>query len=229
MLSSQQRHLAWLSTCFLLNVKPSQAFSYLETGDHQRKWGKFPGICVALTELTTAPSRSVCQNYLLCYWTTLQGYLLLQRVWLQNVYEVLQKKHFIIAPKYLRQFYILSKADRVQHVISASSCRISPNLEVIFFLYTYMYVQSGYLKGFFPKLASSKSLAKCNYQQVNVLCEMIWLFQDNRCNLMNKVQKLRRLSWYRNNIPRLYWIQESALELSALRTGMTISQTRNQV
>lgn len=67
---------------------------------------------------------------------------MLQRVWLQNVHEVLQKKPF--TPKYRRQFYILSKADRVQHVISAagahaSSCRINLNLEVIFFsTHTYM-------------------------------------------------------------------------------------------
>lgn len=146
MLYSQQRHLAWLSTCFLLNVKLSQTFSYVETGDHKRKCGKFPGIRVAVAQLKTAPTCSVCWHYLLCYWTTLQGYLLLQRVWLQNVHEVLQKKHFIITPKYLRQFYILSKADRDQHVISAagvhaSSCRISPNLEVIFFS-THTYISN---------------------------------------------------------------------------------------
>lgn len=97
-------------------------------------------------------------------------------MWLQNVHEVLQKKSF--TPKYLRQFYILSKANRVQHVISAagahaSSCRINLSLEAIFFLYTHIYVQSGYLKGFFPKFASSKYLAKCKYQQVKVLCGMI--------------------------------------------------------
>lgn len=142
MLYSHQRHLAWLSTCFLFNVKLSQTFSYVETGDHKRKCGRFPGFCVAVTQLKSAPSCSVCQNYLFCYWTTLQGYLLLQRMWLQNVHEVLQKKSF--TPKYLRQFYILSKANRVQHVISAagahaSSCRINLSLEAIFFsTHTYM-------------------------------------------------------------------------------------------
>lgn len=207
MLYSHQRHLAWLSTCFLFNVKLSQTFSYVETGDHKRKCGRLPGFCVAVTQLKSAPSCSVCQNYLFCYWTTLQGYLLLQRMWLQNVHEVLQKKSF--TPKYLRQFYILSKANRVQHVISAagahaSSCRINLSLEAIFFLYTHIYVQSGYRKRFFPKLASSKYLAKCKYQQVKVLCGMIWLLQDDQCNLMHKVQKLRRLSWCRSNIPSLY-------------------------
>ena len=145
MLYSQRWHSLiedWLSA---QRKTVTNIFLYRKWGSQKKKCGKFPGIWVAVTQLKTAPSCSVCQNYLFCHWTTLQGYLLLQRVWLHNVHEVLQKKHFIITPKYLRQFSILSKAVRDQHVISAagvhaSGCRISPNLKFIFFsLHTHIH------------------------------------------------------------------------------------------
>lgn len=57
-------------------------------------------------------------------------YLLLQRAWLQNAdtspsHKMVQKNHFLRNPKYLRQFYNLSKAERSQRIISVDVFHVS--------------------------------------------------------------------------------------------------------